>query len=156
MRFLLRRVCQSVLTVVGVLTASFFLVHLTGDPVALLVPPEATDADIARLRAALGLDQPLLVQYAKIMVRAGQGDLGQSMHQNAPALVLVLERIPATLELALSAFALGLGLAFATGLLLQLSPRDGLGRRLGGVVLWLAFCRQAIPAFWFGLLLILL
>jgi ABC-type dipeptide/oligopeptide/nickel transport system permease component len=100
--FILRRTLQSILTVLGVITVSFFLVRLAGDPVALLLPIEASDQDVARLRDALGLDQSLVVQYLKFLWRVMSGDFGFSLRQHAPALSLVLERIPATLELALS------------------------------------------------------
>src|ERR1044071_4115213 len=110
--FLIRRVLQSVLTVFGVLTATFFLVRLAGDPAALLLPVEATDRDIAEFRRALGLDQPLPVQYLKFLLNAIEGDFGVSLRQRNSALGLVIERLPATLELALTAFVLGIVLAF--------------------------------------------
>ena len=149
--FVVRRVLQSVLTVVGVLTASFFLVRLAGDPVALLLPVQATDADIAQLRNALGLDQPLIVQYLKFLSNAATGDFGMSLRQRIPALSLVTERLPATLELALSSFFLGLLLAFGLGLLMRVSDK----KWLRAVIMGLALARQAIPVFSFGLLLIL-
>jgi len=152
LRFLARRLTQSVLTVFGVLTAAFFLVRLAGDPSVLLLPVEATDKDIALLRSELGLDQSLPIQYAKFLVNVLQGDLGLSLRQRVPALDLVLERLPATLELALTAFVLGLVLAFAVGLVMRLTPSP----RLRAAIMWLAFIRQAIPVFFFGLLMILL
>ena len=109
--FILRRTFQSVLTVLGVVTFTFFLVRLAGDPTALLLPVEASDEDIARLRAALGLDQSWIVQYWKFLANAVSGDFGVSLRQRTPALDLVLERLPATLELALTSFVLGMVLA---------------------------------------------
>jgi ABC-type dipeptide/oligopeptide/nickel transport system permease component len=152
LRFLARRVLQSVLTIFGVLTAAFFLVRLAGDPTTLLLPVEASDQDIARMRRELGLDQSLLVQYVKFLANAAQGDFGISLRQQTSALGLVIERLPATLELALTAFVLGLVLAFAAGLAMHLSS----SRRLRAALLWIAFFRQAIPVFFFGLLMILL
>jgi peptide/nickel transport system permease protein len=149
--FILRRALQSVLTVLGVITVTFFLVRLAGDPATLLLPVEATNDDIARLRTALGLDQPLIVQYLKFLANAVTGDFGISLRQRTPALDLVLERIPATLELALTAFALGILLAFAIGLSMRLST----SARLRSAIMWLALARQAIPVFSFGLILIL-
>ena len=143
---------QSVLTVIGVLTASFFLVRLSGDPTVLLLPVEATDADIANLRAALGLDQPLIVQYLKFLLNAAQGDFGTSLRQRTSALSLVVERLPATLELALTAFFLGILLAFVLGVIMRLAN----SRRLRAAIMWVALARQAIPVFSFGLLMILL
>jgi peptide/nickel transport system permease protein len=150
--FLVRRLLQSALTLLGVLTATFFLVRLAGDPTTLLLPVEATTDEVANFRTALGLDQPLLVQYMKFVAHAVEGDFGISLRQRTPALELVLERLPATLELALTSFILGLILAFAIGLAMRLSG----SARLRSAVMWIALARQAIPVFWFGLLLILL
>jgi peptide/nickel transport system permease protein len=150
--FLVRRTLQSVLTVLGVMTVCFFLVRLAGDPVALLLPVEARDQDIARLRQALGLDQPLIAQYLKFLWNATTGDFGLSLRQHESALSLVLERVPATLELALSSFVLGIVLAFVLGLIIRLSRSP----RLRAAIMWLALARQAIPVFAFGLFLILI
>jgi len=150
--FLTRRLLQSFLTLLGVLTATFFLVRLAGDPATLLLPVEATQDEIATFRTALGLDQPLPVQYVKFLTHALGGDFGVSLRQRTPALELVLERLPATLELALTSFILGLALAFAVGVAVRLSG----SARLRTFVMWIALARQAIPVFWFGLLLILL
>jgi len=150
--FILRRALQSVLTVLGVITVTFFLVRLAGDPATLLLPVEATNEDIARLRTALGLDQPLIVQYLKFLANAATGDFGVSLRQRTPALDLVLERVPATLELALTSFVLGLLLAFGIGLLMRLST----SARLRTAIMWVALARQAIPVFSFGLILILI
>ena len=150
--FVIRRLAQSVLTIAGVLAASFFLVRLSGDPTSLLLPPEATPEDVARLREALGLDQSIWIQFGRFLLDAVQGDFGVSLRQRTSALGLVLERLPATLELALTAFVLGIVLAFAAGLAARLSPNP----RVRATLLWLAFVRQAIPTFWFGLLMILL
>ncbi|MBM3571761.1 MAG: ABC transporter permease, partial [Alphaproteobacteria bacterium] len=151
-RFVLPRLFQAVLTVFGVLTAAFFLVRLSGDPSALLLGEQASQTEIAQLRAALGLDQPLWVQYAIFLGNAFQGDFGNSLRHHTSALRLVLERLPATLELALTAFALGIAMAFVLGLAMRLSQ----SKTLRAVLYWLAFVRQAIPVFWFGLLMILL
>ena len=150
--FLLRRLLQSVLTVLGVLTVTFFLVRLSGDPTTLLLPVEANEADIASFRAAMGLDQSWPVQYLTFLANAVAGDFGISLRQRTSALGLVLERLPATLELALTAFVLGILLAFAIGLATRLSD----SARLRSAIMWVALARQAIPVFWFGLLLILL
>jgi peptide/nickel transport system permease protein len=150
--YLARRLLQTALTLLGVLTATFFLVRLAGDPTTLLLPIEATADEIASFRTALGLDQPLAIQYMKFLAHAVEGDFGISLRQRTSALGLVLERLPATLELALTSFILGIILAFAIGLATRLSG----SARLRAVVLWIALARQAIPVFWFGLLLILL
>lgn len=151
-RLLLRRAIQALLTVLGVITAAFFLVRLAGDPTALLLPAEATAADAAKLRAAMGLDRPLIVQYGLFLAQAVRGDFGVSVRSSEPAMMLVLDRLPATLELALSAFAFGIGMAFLGGLALRLSG----SRALHAAINWLAIIRQAIPVFAFGLVMILI
>lgn len=150
--FIIKRLLQSILTIAGVITAAFFLTRLAGDPAILLLPPEATPEDVERLRAALGLDQPLLVQYVLFMGKAFTGDFGMSLRQAIPAMDLVIERVPATLELALSSFVVGIGLAFVLGILMRMT-RHGWVR---DVITWVALGRQAIPIFSFGLVLILI
>jgi peptide/nickel transport system permease protein len=152
MIFLGRRVLQSALTLLGVLAAAFFLVRLSGDPTTMLLPIEATAEDVAKFRTALGLDQSLPIQFVKFFVNVAKGDFGISLRQNASAFGLVVDRLPATLELALTAFVLGIALAFLIGLATRLSGST----RLRSAVMWIALGRQAIPVFWFGLLLILL
>ena len=149
--FLLRRVMQSVLTVFGVITAAFFLVRLAGDPASLLLPPEASKADADLLRQSLGLDQPLPIQYLRFIENALRGDFGNSIREAVPAMQLVLERLPATLELALTSFALGIGLAFTAGIVIRIVD----SHRLRAAIMWIALTRQAIPVFSFGLILIL-
>ena len=151
-RFVASKVLQSILTILGVLTAAFFLVHLSGDPTALMLSEQASAAEVAALRSELGLDRPLWFQYGLFLDRALHAEFGNSLRQHISALSLVLDRLPATLELALTAFALGLFLAFVAVLGVRLSG----SRRLRTVLFWFALTRQAIPVFWFGLLLILL
>lgn len=150
--FLMRRILQSVLTVLGVMTAAFFLVRLAGDPAALLLPPEATAEEFEAIRKSLGLDQPLLTQYATFLGQALRGDFGYSIRQNVPAMSLVLERVPATLELALTSFVVGVGLAFLLGILMQMTR----SRLVREIVTLIALGRQAIPLFSFALVLVLI
>jgi peptide/nickel transport system permease protein len=151
LRFVSRRLVQGLVTVFGVVTVAFFLVRLSGNPAALLLGPEASQEDVARLSASLGFDQPLLFQYTGFLAGALTGDFGDSLRQGTPSLELVLQRLPATLQLALTSFVLGLALAFAVVLILQLSDSS----RLRNAVLWFASARQAIPSFWFGILLVM-
>ncbi len=149
---IIRRLLQSVLTIFGVITAAFFLVRLAGDPTLLLLPAEATPSDVARLRQSLGLDQSLLVQYLRFLANVLRGDFGISIRQNTPAMSLVLERVPATLELALTSFALGIALAFIAGIVMRMSTLGW----LRSAIMWIALARQAIPVFSFGLLMVLI
>lgn len=150
-RFLARRVAQAAVTVLGVVTVTFFLVRLSGNPAALLLGAEATQADIDRLSAALGFDKPLVEQYASFVGDVLRGDLGMSLRQGIPAAELVAQRLPATFELALWAFAVGVGAAALTVLVIQLTG----SRALRTAVLWIASARQAIPSFWLALMLVL-
>jgi ABC-type dipeptide/oligopeptide/nickel transport system permease component len=149
--YLIRRLIQAIVTLLGVTTLVFFVVRISGDPSALLLPVQASEAQVEAVRHAFGLDQPLYVQYVSFLREAARGDLGLSIRQGEPALKLVLERLPATLELALAAFVFGIALALSIGIGIQVVPN----RLVGDLALWLAFFRQAIPSFWFGLLLIL-
>ena len=101
-RFIARRLVQAVAIIFGVSLVTFGLLHATGDPVALLLPLDATQAERDRLRTQLGLDDPLVVQYWRFVSGAVRGDFGRSIRQSEPALGLVLERLPATLELTAS------------------------------------------------------
>ncbi len=149
--FLLRRIVQAVLTVLGVITAAFFLIRLAGDPTTLLLPAEATPDDVARLRQSMGLDQPLVIQYLRFINNVLHGDFGTSVRTSESAMRLVLERLPATIELALTSFVFGIGLAFLAGLAMRMSH----SRELRAVIMWVALGRQAIPIFSFGLIMIL-
>lgn len=149
--FLLRRTAQVIFTVLGVATVVFVISRLSGDPVVLLVPPDATDAEIAAVRTGLGLDRPLPVQYVAFLRNLAQGDFGESIRHSQPALDVVLSRLPATVRLATLSFVIGMGLAFVFGLSAQLSRRQWFRSTL----LWVTIVRQAVPVFWFGLVLIL-
>lgn len=151
-RYLFRRVLQAIVTLWLVATAVFFLVRLTGDPAGLIAGENSTPEQIAALRAALGLDRPLHVQYVSFLMDAVRGDFGYSFIQHKPAHELVFERLPATALLAVTAFAVGMSLAFGIGLSLQLARNP----RATSIVMWLVYARQSLPSFWFGLLLILL
>jgi len=150
--FILKRCLLSVLTILGVVTVTFLLMRVAGDPAALLLPPEAGAEDLARLRVALGLDLPLHVQFFSFLGHALLGDFGDSLREHLPALPLVIARVPATLELALSAFLVGITLAFVCGLVIRLVGST----MLRTVIMWFALVRQAMPVFSFGILAILI
>src|SRR4029450_7329071 len=98
--YLLRRLLQSVLVVLGVSFVVFFILHLTGDPALLLLPPDATAEDVVRFREATGLNPPFFAQDWRSPRGAAQGNFGESVRHGEPAMALVVERLPATLELA--------------------------------------------------------
>lgn len=151
-RYFLKRIVQALFTIVGVMTVGFILIRAAGDPVAIMLPENASASDREQMRAALGLDRPLLYQYLTFMINAISGDLGFSFRQQTSAVGLVVERLPATMELAFSAFVIGITLAVGLDLALRITKSE----RLRRLVVWIALIRQAIPTFWFGLLLILI
>ncbi len=97
--YLLRRLYQAILVFLVVSGIVFVILHISGDPLALLMPQDAPPSDIEEMRRSLGLDKPLVVQYGLFLKNAAQGNLGVSYHHGQPALKLVLERLPASLEL---------------------------------------------------------
>ena len=149
--FLLRRLLQTaqVLFIMSLLV--FIGVYAIGNPLDMLVDPQATAADTARVAAALGLDQPLWVQYWRFLGNALQGDLGNSFLHGTPALQLIVQRLPATLELAVSALLIAVLLGIPLGLWAGLRP-DSFGGRtiMAGSILGFS-----LPTFWVGLMLIM-
>src|SRR5438445_548180 len=97
-RYLVVRILWSGLTLVGISTVVFFALHLSGDPAALMLPPDASRDEIAAFRHARGFDDPLAIQYGHFLTRLLQGDLGESLRYPQPALAVVAERLPATLQ----------------------------------------------------------
>src|SRR3954463_4421655 len=114
-RYIIRRALHAVLVVLGVSIVIFLISRLSGDPVSLLVPLDTPAADRAAMRRDLGLDQPVPVQYAIFVSNAVRGDFGNSIRSRVPALRLVLERIPATLQLAAFALVFALVVAIPIG-----------------------------------------
>ena len=149
--FILRRLGESLLAIWGVVTIVFFVTRVLGDPAALLLPIGASDADIQALRAQLGLDQPMLVQYGQFLLNAVQGDFGVSFQHGRDAMQVVLERLPATAQLALTAIAMGLVIGTVAGSIAALKR----GKVIELVVMAVALLGQATPVFWLGIMLIL-
>ncbi len=149
--YLLKRLIHSTVVIVGVTLVVFILMRLTGDPVLLLLPSNSTPQQIADLRHELGLDQPVWIQYVQFLAHAAQGDFGVSFRNNQPAMGLVLERLPATLQLAAAAFAVTLLVSIPTGILSATRP-ESIADTVGRV---LALLGQAVPSFWLGIMLIL-
>lgn len=149
-RYLLSRLVQSILVVAGVLFLVFFMVRVTGDPARLMMPREASPEEIEAFRKAMGFDRPLVIQFVDFAVGAVTGDFGNSLHYRLPALPLVLERLPATLELAGAALLMAIVIAVPLGLI-------G-GARPGSVWDWIArtlgLFGQSTPNFWLALMLI--
>jgi peptide/nickel transport system permease protein len=149
--FALRRLLQSVLVLFVMSGLVFAGVYAIGNPVDILISPQASQAEIAAATAALGLDQPLWRQYWNFMAGAISGDFGRSFISNVSAVQLILERMPATLELALAAMVIAVTLGIPLGLLAGLRPDSWTGRAImAGSILGFS-----LPTFWVGLMLIM-
>ena len=136
----------------GVSLIAFALTHLSGDPAALLLPPSATLEDIALFRHESGLDRPLPVQYVDFVAHAVRGDFGRSIRYGEPALGLVLDRLPATLELSAAALVLALLIAVPLGIVAAVRR----GSAIDQAGLLLSLIGQSFPVFWLGIVLIML
>jgi ABC-type dipeptide/oligopeptide/nickel transport system permease component len=150
--YLLRRLAQSVLVLLGVSFVVFFILYLTGDPALVLLPPDATAEDIREFRARMGFNDPFVVQYGRFLGGALRGDFGQSVRHGEPAFHLVLERLPATFELSGAALLVALLLAIPAGVVSAVR-RNSVTDYVATVV---ALLGQSMPTFWLGIMLILI
>jgi peptide/nickel transport system permease protein len=151
-RYIIKRLLLGLLTLIGVSIIIFIAVRLSGDPVLLLVPPDPTDQEIQQMKIELGLDKPVPVQYFIFAKNCLKGDFGKSVRYRRPALDLVLDRLPATIQLALLAFLVSTLLGIAIGVTSIAKPGswfDFLGKTF-------AMIGQAMPEFWIGIMLILI
>ena len=149
-RYLLRRLLLLVPVLLGVSVVVFLVLHLSpGDPAEIMLGSQASQEDVARLRADLGLDEPLPLQYARWMAHVLQGDLGRSIRLRQPVLGEVLIRFRATLILATTALLLSTGFGIALGVLSAARPRSLVDRlsTLGSIF------GASMPSFWLGLVL---
>ncbi len=149
--FLLRRLGQALVTILGVVTLIFFVQRLTGDPTYLLVPETATQADIAALRHQLGFDRPLVAQYLDFLSELVRFDLGQSVVQRVPVTTIIASRLPYTLMLAAGALIVACGIGVPIGILLAIFRDSPAAKAAAGFVL----AAQSMPTFWSGILMIL-
>jgi peptide/nickel transport system permease protein len=149
--WLIRRLIQALFVVLAMTVIVFIGVHVIGNPVDILISPEADQAERARVIASLGLDQPLWKQYVLFLNDALHGDLGRSFVFNEPALTLIAQRMPATMELAVTAVLLSIVFGIPLGLYAGLYPDSIAARTImaGGI---LGF---SLPTFWVGLMLIM-
>jgi len=149
--YVLRRLGQSVLVLFGISFVVFLILHLTGDPALVLLPPDASVEDVRRFRQEMGFNDPFLVQYWRFLGGALRGDFGQSLRHGEPAFGLVLERMPATFELAGAGLALALVLAIPAGIVSAVRRNTPLDYASTVV----ALLGQSMPTFWLGIMLIL-
>ena len=146
------RLATAVLVILGVSVVSFFLTFLTGDPAEIMLPPGATAAQIEKFRAEWGFDDPLPVQYWRFLKRAVHGDFGISLRHGQASLPLIVARLPATLQLTVTAMLLAIALAVPLGVLAA-THRGG---PIDLLAMGVALVGQSVPNFWLAIMMILL
>src|SRR5262249_54309280 len=135
----------------GVTLAAFVLLQLSGDVTQVLLPPQADEGVRAEFRQAYGLDQPIPLQYIYYLTHLAQGDFGRSFAYGRPAMTVVLDRLPATLELSAAAILMAVLIALPAGIMSAVKRGSIVDRLSIGFVL----LAQSVPTFWLGMLLIL-
>ncbi|HZO24419.1 MAG TPA: ABC transporter permease [Chloroflexota bacterium] len=151
--YVVRRLIFSVFVLWGALTVVFLAVRaVPGDPAQMMMGPNATAAEIDALREKLGLNRPLVVQYAAYMVQTIRLDLGESLRLAQPVVALVAERLPTTGKLALTAILIAVAVSFPLGMAAAIRP----GGLLDGVVSVVSLLGQSVPGFWLGIMFILI
>lgn len=149
--FVARRLLESATVLLGVSFLAFAVLFLSGDPTYLMIPENYTRQQIAEFRHSMGFDRPWYVQYGDFLARALRGDFGVSLRSQLPALPLVMERMPATLELAVAAMLLSLAVAVPTGIVAATHRRTV----VDSASMVSSLVGQSAPGFWIGLMLIL-
>jgi len=150
-QYVIRRLLQTILVLIGVSLVTFGIMFLAGDPVSVMVAEDWTTEMIEDLRHQLGYDRPLYVQYGDFLWHALQGDLGTSIRQRQPNIELILDRMPATMELGFSALLLSVLVSIPVGVLAATQR----GTWLDNAIMMLALVGQSVPAFWMAIMLIL-
>ena len=150
-RYILKRLGQSIIVLVGVTLVVFVVMNLTGDPLDFILPPGTPPEVYDRYEKELGYDQPIAVQYGRFLINAVQGDFGESHYYKKPAMEVVLSRVPATLQLALTA----LGLSILVGIPLGVLAAIKRGTPLDASIRFVALLGQCVPIFWLGMVLML-
>jgi peptide/nickel transport system permease protein len=149
-RYILRRFFQSILALIVLSMVIFLMSRLTGDPVLLMLPDDATQADIKQLRDALGLNRPLPIQYWAFISRAARGDFGRSIKGQMPVMDMIAERLPNSIKLAAVALCIAVLLAFPLGVLAAVKRGTAVDK-FANIV---AILGQSLPQFWVGIVLI--
>ncbi len=149
--YLVRRLLQTFVVIFGVTLLSFFTLHLAGDPTYLYVSERASQEEVAETRAKLGFDRPIHEQYLSYLGGLLRGDLGNSLRTRTPAFALVMERMPATLELTIFAMMIATILAIPIGII----SATRRGTSVDGGIMLFAMFGQSMPSFWLGIMLIL-
>jgi len=150
--YVIRRLIHTIFVVFAALVVIFVLVRLSGDPAAMMAGVDASPEDVARLHHEMGLDRPLYVQFGLFLEQAVRGDFGNSLRYGSSALPVVVERLPATIQLTVAAMVLTIVVGVPIGIISAVRR----GTMLDRVTMIFAVLGQTIPVFWLGILLILL
>ena len=148
---LANRLMHALIVILAVSLCVFFVMYKAGDPVELLLPPDATQQQVEDLRRHLGLDQPFWVQYGRFLKNALQGDVGKSFIYGQSALTVVMERLPATLELATAAMILAVFLGIPLGVVASMNPQSPVSKS----IMFFSLAGISVPTFWTGMVLVL-
>lgn len=148
---ILQRLFHALFVIFAISTIVFWVLRMSGDPIVLLLPQDTTKEEIAALRQAMGFNDPQYIQYLRFLGKLTKGDFGHSFHYRQPALTLLLERMPATLQLTFAAITFAILIAIPLGILSAVKYGTGLDT----FSLGLATVGQSIPLFWLGLMLML-
>jgi peptide/nickel transport system permease protein len=148
--YIVRRLLQSVVVLVGVTLLVYFILFQTGDPTFLSVSTDASQAEVERVRHLLGFDRPWYVQYAEFLSKAVRGDFGASLRQGVPVTGIVLERMPATLELTVCALLISLAVAVPVGII-SATRRNSVWDQAS---MFGAVLGQSAPTFFLGIMLL--
>lgn len=151
-KYLLKRLWQSLIAILGITVVVFVILHLTGNPVELMVSPTTPREEMELLKETMGFNDPLYVQYFRFLKGALAGDFGTSYYYHEPAMQVVLERVPATMQLACAALLISVVLGIPAGIISAVR-RNTLP---DAVIRILALLGQCLPAFWLGIMLIML
>ena len=150
-KYIIRRLLLTVIVILGVTLLTFLSIHLAGDPTIFYVSERASAEERAEARRRLGFDRPLHVQYFDFLINLARGDTGNSLQHRVPAFDVVMERMPATLELTIGGFLLSTIVAFPIGVLAATRR----GTMTDGTMMLGAMLGQSMPSFWLGLMFIL-
>jgi ABC-type dipeptide/oligopeptide/nickel transport system permease component len=152
LRYLLKRLWHTVYVVIGISAISFFFIHLSGDPVMLMLPADASMQEVAQLRQKLGFNDPLYIQYGRFISKAVQGDFGESLYYHVPAMDLIVERLPASIQLSLAAMVIALVVAIPIGIISAVYRGSALD--MGSMLA--ALFGLSMPHFWLGIMFIMI
>ena len=150
--YFIKRSLVALLVAITVSIVSFLLLHLSGDLAQSLAGPSASAADVAQVRKAYGLDRPIAIQYLDWAGKAIRGDFGDSFFLKQPVFPIIAERLPVTMMLGISALVIALFVSIPLGIAAALRPNSWIDR----LALTISVFGQALPSFWFGLLLMML